>query len=182
MVSRRALTAFALVLVQLTAFAVFAQQSAEFGRGSGAEIVVTPKGSARFSGSLSVSTGTGYGLTAGGTLIEDRLWFFGSASRQSSTRFADLELPENATMSAIGASVNGQLADRHAFSAFFESARRPELTTASPSAFAGITPSSFLSLRYTGIVSDHVFFNASVTHSSTRRNGLNFPGSALATQ
>ena len=90
MVTLRAATALLLVL---TASALFAQ-SAEFGRGTGTEIVGTTKGPARLSGSLSLSTGPGYGMTAGGTLVQDRLWFFGSASRQTSTtRFADLELP-----------------------------------------------------------------------------------------
>lgn len=164
MVSRRAV--LALFLVQLSAFAVSAQQSAEFGRASGAEIEATTKGPARFSGSLAVSTGPGYGVTAGGTLLEDRLWFFGSASQQTSTtRFADLQLPENATTSAIGAKLDGQLAGSHDFSAFFEAAKRPEFATGAPS------PSSFLSLRYTGIVSSNMFFNASATRN-TRTPGL----------
>ena len=161
MASRRALTA---LLLALSAFAVSAQ---EFGRGTGAEIVGTTKGPARLSGSLSLSTGPGYGLTAGGTILEDRLWFFGSASQQTSTtRFADLELPENATTSAIGGRLNGQLADRHDFSAYFETARRPE--------FATTSNASFLSLRYTGAVSSNMFFNASIT-----RNSRQVPGAGI---
>jgi hypothetical protein len=172
MVARRALTA--VLTAQLIAFAVSAQQSSEFGRASGGQLVLTPKGAAPVSGSLqlSLSSGSdvfgrgsspGYGLTAGGTLIEDRLWFFGSASQQvSQTRFADLELPANATTSAIGARAGGRIGAGHDFSAFFEAARRPELSTTSRSSL-DLVPSSFLSLRYTGVISSNMFFNASVT-------------------
>jgi len=169
----------ALFLVQLIAFTVSAQQAAEYDRGTGGEIVMTPKGSGPVSGSLELSLSSGndvfgrgsspsYGLTAGGTLIQDRLWFFASASRQevSSSRFGDLDLPENAATGAIGARVHGQLAGSQDFSAFFEAARRPELSTNGAPSFTGIAPSSFLSLRYTGIVSSNMFFNMSVTRSS----------------
>lgn len=164
MVSRRAVTA--LVLVQLLAFAVAAQQSAEFGRASGGEVVLTPKGSAPLSGSLTLSTSTAsdvFGaMTAGGTLLEDRLWFFASASRQqtSARRFDGLELPENATTSAVGVRANAQLTSAQDFSAIFQNVRQPEaLTLGNP------VPSSFLSLRYTGIISSNMFFNASFTRT-----------------
>ncbi|HEV7765408.1 MAG TPA: hypothetical protein VGQ76_10430 [Thermoanaerobaculia bacterium] len=182
MVSRRAVTAF--LLVQLIAFAISAQQSAEFGRGTGGEIVMTPKGSSALSGSLSASIGndlfgrgnsTRYGLTAGGALVRDRLWFFASASQEetsSSSRFADLELPENATTGAVAARVDGQIGSAHDFSAFFDAARRPELSTTGTSAFVDLAPSSFLSLRYTGVVSNNTLFDASVTRSSRTVRGF----------
>jgi hypothetical protein len=182
MASRRAGTAF--LFVQLIAIAASAQQSAEFGRASGGTIVMTPKASSSFSGSLNLSMSSGsdvfglgssaaYGVTAGGALIQDRLWFFAAASREetSQSRFANLELPENATTGAIAARVNGHIAGGHDFSSFFQAARRPALSTA-PSAFAGIAPSSFLSLRHTGIVSSNMFFNASFTRSSRTVHGL----------
>ena len=162
------MTAF--LLVQLIALAA-AAQSAEFGRATGGEIVMTPKRPASFSGSLELSLSSGsdvfgrgigpaYGIAAGGTLIQDRLWFFASGSRQeaSQARFADLELPENATTGAIGARVDGQIAGGQDFSAFFEDARRQELWLTAPS--------TFLSLRHTGIVSNNMFFTASFTRSS----------------
>jgi hypothetical protein len=164
MVSRSALTA--LVLAQLIAFAAVAQQSAEFGRASGGEVVLTPKGSAPLSGSLTLSASSAsdvFGaMTAGGTLVQDRLWFFASASRQqtSATRFDGLELPENATTSALDAKAIGQLTDSQDFSAIFQNARQPE-----PFTNGATVPSSFLSLRYTGIVSSNMFFNASFTRS-----------------
>lgn len=173
MVSRRAVSAF--ILVQLIAFAVSAQQSAEFGRAKSGEIVMKPKGSSAFSGSLELSLsndffGSGssprYGVTAGGTLVQDRLWFFASASREdaSQTRFAERE--------QLGARVNGQIAGGHDFSAFFDAARRPELATTSSSALADVAPSSFLSLRYTGLVSDSMLFHASFTRSSRQVQGF----------
>jgi hypothetical protein len=174
MVCRRAVLAF--FLVQSIAFAAAAQESGEFGRASGGVIVMTPKGASPLSGSLELSTtddltgrGTSaaYGMTLGGTLIEDRLWFFASGSRQegSRVRFADLELPENATAGAIGARLDGHVGDAHDFSAFFEAARTPQLSATAPTTF-GVAPSSFLSLRYTGIVSSNMFFTASFTRSS----------------
>lgn len=175
MICRSAVTA--LFVVQLFACAVSAQQSSEFARASSGEIVMTPKGSAKFSGSLEVSTSrggdvfgrgdsTGYGVTAGGTLLQDRLWFFGSATRQSASaaRWQQLELPENATSGAIGARVSGQLAGGHDFSAFFQSARQPELSNAFPSTLS-VVPSTFLALRYTGVITPNMFFTASVTRS-----------------
>ncbi len=174
MASRRAVTA-ALVLALMIAFTVSAQQSAEFGRASAGEIVLRPKSSAPLSGSLELllpaGGSPGYGATAGGTLIQDRLWFFASASHQemsSSSRFTDLALPENLTSSAAGGRVNGQLGGAHDFSAFFEAAKRPQLSTTATasSSFAGAVPSSFLSLRYTGVVSSNTFFSASFVRSS----------------
>lgn len=182
MVTRRVVVA--LLLVQLTAFAVSAQQSAEYGRAASGEMVMTPKGSAPFSGSLEVSMSTGndffgrgsfpaYAVTAGGTLVNDRLWFFGSAVRQEVpvSRFETLDLPETATSGAVAAQAHGQIAGSHAFSAFVEAARRPELQVAASSAstFEDVLPSSFLSLRYTGVVSSDLMFSGSLTRSSRIR-------------
>jgi hypothetical protein len=178
----------ALLLVQLIAFAVAAQQSAEFGRASCGEIVVTPKRSVRFSGSLGLSLASGndvfgrggaagYGVTAGGTLLQDRLWFFASASQQeaSSLRFADRGLTENGTTRAAGARVDGQLGGTQDFSAFFEAARRPQLSTTAPATFGGSVPSSFLSLHYTGVVSSNAFLSASFTRRAGTAQGV-LPG------
>jgi hypothetical protein len=188
MVSRRVVTA--LVLAQLLALGLAAQEmaaqpSSEFGRASGGDLVLTPKGSAPLSGSLDLSLSRGgdvfgrdakaYGITAGGTLLQDRLWFFASGSRQEATpsHFADLGFPQNATAGAIR--TNAQLSASQSFSTFFEAARRPQASAASPigvSPFAASGPSSFLSLHYTGIVSNSMFFSGSVTRSSTTRSNL----------
>lgn len=68
------------------AVAAQAQQpapAAEFGRGSGGQIDVVTKTPTDVSGTLAItSLGSteGYGATLGGTLLNDRLWFFGSTS------------------------------------------------------------------------------------------------------
>jgi hypothetical protein len=166
MASRRAVPA--LILAQLLAFTLTAQQQpAEFGHASGGAVVLTPKGSAPLSGTLQLSASSAsdvFGaITAGGTLLQDRLWFFASASRQetSSRRFDALTLPENATTTAISARANTQLTAAQDFSAIFQTASQPQ-----PATLRTTVPSSFLSLRYTGIVSNNMFFNASFTRTS----------------
>jgi hypothetical protein len=166
------------------ASAVSAQQSSEFGRATGGDMVLTPKRFAPFSGSLSLSLSSGnsmfgrgsspgYGVTAGGTLVQDRLWFFGTASRQQSqSRFGEVGFPANATSSAIGARVDGQIGSAHDFSAFFDAAQRPQFSTPAASSIVGVGPSSFLSLRYDGVVSSNMFFSASFARSSRAVNGL----------
>jgi hypothetical protein len=183
MVSRRVLTA--LVLAQLLALGMVAQQSSEFGRASGGDLVLTPKGSAPLSGSLELSLSQGgdvfgrdakaYGITTGGTLLADRLWFFASGSRQeaSPSKFADLGFPQNATAGAIR--TNAQLGASQDLTTFFEAARRPQASSMPAigvSPFAASGPSSFLSLHYTGIVSNSMFFSGSVTRSSRTGAGL----------
>jgi len=188
MVTRRLVAA--LVFAQVLSLGLAAQEAAstpssEFGRASGGDLVLTPKGSAPLSGSLELSLSRGgdlfgrdgkaYGITAGGTLLQDRLWFFASGSRQeaSPSKFADLGFPQNTTAGAIR--TNGQLGASQSFSTFFETVRRPQASTTSPigvSPFAASGPSSFLSLHYTGIVSNSMFFSGSVTRSSVTRSGL----------
>lgn len=124
-----------LLLVSTTAFAQ------EFGRASGGDLSMLTKGPSMFSGSLSASwgfgSGKGYAGTAGGTLLKDRMWFFGTAEHLQPTRFSTT-LPQISLGNAIGASLNTQLGDRNAFGASF---RQTSI------------PSNFLSLRYTGMIS-----------------------------
>jgi hypothetical protein len=168
MVSRSAVAA----LLLLIASGVSAQSSAEFGRASGGEVALTTKGSTSLSGSMEMSltngNSPGYGLTLGGELVPDRLWFFVAGSRQelSRTRFARLDLPENATMGAVGARAHGQVGASHDFSAFFEAARRPEISTPFTT---DLVPSSFLSLRYSGLLSSNMLVSGSFVRSSRTR-------------
>jgi len=76
------------------------------------------------------------------------VWFFGTVS-QSVSRWTD-------------AKMTGQIGDRQNLEASFADSRQPELTTTG-SMFTSPIPSSFLSLRYTGIVTDNMFFTASVS-------------------
>lgn len=167
MVSRR--LAAALVLAQLTAGAALAQ-SAEFGRASGGEITAVTKGAtAPFSGSLGLSMGSdvfgrreGYEATIGGTLIQDRLWFFAAGSQQSGAayNFADLQLPERAVTGAIDAKLDGQLGSAHDFSAMYSAVQTPVLTM---NATPLTVPTNFLSLRYSAVVTNNLTFSATYT-------------------
>jgi hypothetical protein len=141
-----------LAIVLMLAVAAFAQESAEFARATGREVVLTPKGAAPLSGTLNLSLGNGqrYGVTTGGTLMQDHLWFFATASRQQGSHFAQINLPEN----AVAARVNAQVGASQDFSAFFANTR----ATASP--FASVTPSSLFTMRYTGVISSNMFFTA----------------------
>ncbi len=140
--------ALAVFLSQLFAAAAFAQSAGEFGQASGGSIDTITKHSSRLSGSLSLSAGVGkgYDATLGGTLVPDRVWFFASAAKNDSffgpRRMTDTEMTAN-------------LGDRQNLAAAFASTRTQSTFT------PGTIPSSFLSLHYTGIVTNNMFVTAS---------------------
>lgn len=143
----------------MTAAAVFGQ-SAEYGRTSGGEIKGIAKRPSTFSGSLGLgfSTGSGRNLLAsgGGTLLKDRLWFFGSAEiNQQRPQFL-MNTGRAAPVMTFG-DMTARISDKQMFT-----------TSANRGANFGILPSSFLTLHYTGIVSSNMFFTASVSQSSSR--------------
>jgi hypothetical protein len=152
-------------------------QTAEFDRVSGGEIAVVTKEARKLSGTLGMSSSrsdAGFGSlkgfegTLGGTIVDDRLWFFAAASRSESLRFISSvsEVAQPALTNAVDAKVMTQLGSRQDLSASFSSGR--ELVATSPVTM-GAVPSTFLSLRYTGIVSSNMFFNVSVVQSATGR-------------
>ncbi|MFZ2490486.1 MAG: hypothetical protein WA208_03285 [Thermoanaerobaculia bacterium] len=162
MLSRRTLVAA--LFVQLVAAVAVGQ---EFGRASGGQVVLSAKGSNKPTGSLGLRTGNatkGLEATLGGTLIEDRLWFFGSASMVEgiSSRFAP---SSNGSIDAIDAKLDAQIGRTHAFSAAYTDRTVADL----PDQFSATLPSSFLSLRYDGVISSNAFFSAHVSRSSTRQ-------------
>ena len=113
----------------------------EFGRVSGGQVDVVTKGTGDLSGSLAImSLGSReeYGATLGGTLLEDRLWFFGAGA-----------LP-----GATDAKMTAQLGSRNSVNASFS-------RTSAESTSAQALPSSFMSLRYDGMASGNFFFSAS---------------------
>jgi hypothetical protein len=173
MTSKRAVAV--LFVAQMVAAVGLAQDvtSSEFGRVSAGEVELLPKQTRTLSGSLGFSMsksmasfgGKGYDATLGGTILEDRLWFFASAQQHDvrlTSGVVQTQLPERAVVGAVDAKLTGQLGERQTFDAVFEAGRQP-FTTA-PNAVTGVTPSSFLSLRYTGVVSSNMFFNASFSH------------------
>lgn len=149
--------------------------SSEFDRGSGGVIDVLAKHGAPLSGSLSIAgsrslgafgsgnSGRGYGATLGGSLVQDRVWFFASAERSDSsfaTRYAPQagsSIPNFPRSDATDARMTAQIGSRQSLAALFATTRNSGNTLG---IFAPQN-SSFLSLHYTGVVSDNMFFNAS---------------------
>lgn len=140
--------------------AVLAQAASnEFGHTSAGEIDLLTKRPSRLSGSLGLSLfgsgGHGYNGTLGGTIVKDRVWFFASAEK-AQPQFS----PSYATPArAIDTKLNAQLGDRQALAATFASTNAP--ATAAP------LPSSFLSLHYTGVLTDSMFFTATFSRNTT---------------
>jgi hypothetical protein len=185
---KRTLSAF--FLAPLLAAAAFAQSeppatapsvpsspTAEFGRVSGGDIDMLTKHGQAFSGSIGMMTspsqlssgsggnGKGFDATLGGTLVKDRVWFFGSTERRDSLFASQYAAPfadgatSRVTSRATDARLTAQLGDRQNLAASFAASRQPALTTAPT--LTGTLPSSFLSLHYTGIVSSNMFISAS---------------------
>jgi hypothetical protein len=168
------------LLAQIIAVAVLAQEapastpisSSEFGRGSGGQIEVLTRHSNRLSGSLGMrfsgsqtpfgSGSRGYEATVGGALAEDRIWFFGSILRDDALPLAaPRAISTPVASSAEMGKLDAQIGDRNSLAALFAAGR-----TAGTTSLGDQTPSSFLSLHYTGIVSSNVFFTASYARSA----------------
>ena len=145
----RKCTLLALAVTSLITATAFAQSSAEFGRASGGQLDLAVKAPSHFSGSLGLRTALnnglrGYGATFGGTLVKDRLWFFATADHN------EMRFPST---------VRANLGDRNSLGASFRTQRNVMPAT---------IPSSFLSLRYTGIVSSNMFVTATMSQTSSR--------------
>ena len=144
-----------LLLISSSAFAQ------EYGRASGGDLSMLTKSPAMFRGSLGASFGMGgakgYLGTASGTLMKDRMWFFGAAEHLQAPRISTT-LPQISLGNAVSASLNTQIGDRNTLGASFRS------TTP---AFNGALPSNFLSLRYTGMISSSSV--VTISASQTRR-------------
>ena len=152
MFSKRVAVAFFLAFV--VAGAALAQTTpAEFGRADGGDLGALVKQPGTWSGSFGLTTSSGSdfaskGLagTMGGALVADRIWFFATASRDTSR-------PPTIT-SAFDTKLTGQIGDRQSLAALAGKA-------------------SSLSLHYTGLLSSTSSFSASVsTRRSTAQPGL----------
>jgi hypothetical protein len=151
-------TLAAILLAQILAGTALAQEaaSAEFGRASGGQLAfAVRKTSLPFSGSLGMAfpflsghEGKRNAATLGGTLVKDRLWFFATAEQTDTPRLSD-------AAPRFDTNLNALLGDRQSLGAALSAGE----TTA---------PSSFLSLRYTGIVSSNMFFSATFGRSSSQ--------------
>jgi hypothetical protein len=162
----------AVLLGSMVVTGAFAQAtSPEFGRASGGQIEAITKQPTKLSGSLgvSISESNGYQATLGGTILQDRLWFFASAQQQESLWSGSELRPmlEPSVTEASNAKLTAQFGNRHSLAASFSAGR--ETIAASPVTFGGPVPSSFLSLRYGVAVSSNLFFHASVSQRSNMR-------------
>lgn len=151
-------TGVALFLTLMMTDAVLGQ---EFGSVSGGQIKVLTKGPKKMSGSLGISRSSqavnGYEATLGGELLDERIWFFAAASI----------LPEVSVSSRVGtidAKLDTQLGSRSTLGASFS--QQPGEPAFATNIVPAIVPSSFLSLRYTGVISESIFFNASATRTT----------------
>jgi hypothetical protein len=165
----------AAVLIVFAQLAVGVALAQEYGRTSGGQLNLFTKQPNRLSGSLGISLSRslfgsnlkGYEGTLGGTVIADRLWFFGSMQRNDTLRFASA-LPQIETAPATYGKVDAHLGDRQSLSAI---AARTQLSTSTLST----VPASFLSMHYTGIISSNSFFTASVSQSVAHSATPSFP-------
>lgn len=150
---RRSLAALALILSSLSASA-----QSEFHRATGGEIDALTKSPRPLSGTLSLRAGDGrgYGATLGGSLVRDRVWFFASME-QSRISVASRYGFADADAGIAAATMVAQLGDRQSLQATARDSRDSVLAI----------PTSFLSLRYTGIISDSMFVNVSVSRTAT---------------
>jgi hypothetical protein len=154
-----------LVLALTVSGSALAQDAttSEFDRVSGGQIEAMTKAAVKpLSGSLSVSTGQRYEATLGGEVLKDRLWFFGAASQYQALQFSS-QLPAMEPMNAktFDAKLSAQLGDRHHLSGSFSTGRNAVMTMW-PSLVVEPFPSNFLSLHYTGVVSENMFFTGSL--------------------
>jgi hypothetical protein len=144
----------AAVLVSLTLASAALAQS-EFGRVSGGSLDVLTKHRPQLSGSFELSAARGfskgYNATLGGTIVPDRLWFFASADRST---------PTFAQTNAVDAKVLSQLGDRQNLAASFGTSHT-QLVETPAATFPAPLPSQFLTLHYTGIISNNMFVTAS---------------------
>lgn len=141
---------------------------------SGGAIDGRAKHTNRFSGSIGVSfseggreglfrAGPSRGLdaTLGGAVIEDRLWFFGSAQLQQSSRPAPLVAAGAAVPAAIDAKALAQIGERQSLQSVWS--RESGLFTGANV----LRPHSLFSLHYTAVVSSNMFVTASATRSGS---------------
>ena len=139
-------------------------KTSEFDRVSGGQIEAMTKATVKpLSGRLSIGTGQRYEATLGGEVLKDRLWFFGAASQYQALQFSS-QLPAMEPIDAktFDAKLSAQLGDRHHMTGSFSTGRNAAMTM-SPSLVVEPFPSNFLSLHYTGVVSENMFFTGSLT-------------------
>jgi len=162
--------AFALIAISAVAqptVAIAPPSSSEFGRADGGALEMVTKSRERLSGTLSLSRdfgafgGNRYDGSVGGAVVNDRVWFFASASLLPAMRFSP------AASGAVDTRVTAQPVDWMSVSGWYARAQQAALTV-TPSSPMNVTsvPSSWLSLHATAMPNDHTLME----FSFSRRN------------
>lgn len=152
-----------LLAIQLVALAAFAQVSAEYGHASSDPLETIIKTPRQTHASLSLLSGRGYEGTLGGQLVQDRLWFFGSASVLPRTTLSNFNTSlTNANTKSIDAKTTAQPVDWASVTGSFSRVNQPLTSN------LGMLSQSFLSLRSTAVLSPQMTMDISVTRSNLR--------------
>ncbi|HEY2091126.1 MAG TPA: hypothetical protein VGJ81_04510 [Thermoanaerobaculia bacterium] len=146
--------AFALLL----ATAAFGQ---EYGTSAGEMRMVTKSATSAMSGSFTLGTNL-MSASYGGTVVPDRVWFFGSAMRDKSNLLNSQYGTPVAPMRSLDGKTTAQLGDRQSLVAAFTSAASPA-TAVSPR-----LNTSLFDLHYMMNVSPNSFFTVNVTKNGGR--------------
>ena len=146
-------TVIALALI-VSAGNLLAQEFTEYSRTDAGQIeMLTKRATRKLSGSLGATLlgGKGYEATLGGTLVNDRLWFFASMQQFQMASPAVVQGAQPINMDAAFGKMVAQIGDRQNIIVSGGTETNPFLSV----------PSTFLSLRYTGTLSSNSFFTAS---------------------
>ena len=144
-------------LLFLLATAATAQ---EYSTSAGDVRLLTKHATSSMSGSFTLGTNL-MSANYGGTVIPDRVWFFGSALRDKSNLLTS-QYGAPVSMRGLDAKSTVQLGDRQSLLAAFNSAASPA---------TGVTPrlnTTLFNLHYMMNVSPSSFFTVSVTKSGER--------------
>ena len=145
-----------LALSLLLATAAFAQEYTT----SGGEVrLVTKHATSATTGSFTLGTGL-MSASYGGTLVPDRIWFFGTAMREKSNLLTSQYGAPAVSLQGLDAKTTAQLGDRQSLVAAFNFA-----------ASSAVTPrlnTSLFDMHYSMMVSPSSFFTVNVTKNGTR--------------
>lgn len=146
-----------LALTLLLATAAMAQEYTS----SGGEVsLVTKRATSAMSGSFSLGTKL-MSASYGGTLVPDRVWFFGSAMRDKSNFLTSQYGTPAVSLRSFDGKATAQLGDRQSLVSAFTSATSPGTT---------LTPrlnNSMFDMHYMMNVSPSSFFTVNVTKNSS---------------
>ncbi|HEX3111275.1 MAG TPA: hypothetical protein VHU41_19385 [Thermoanaerobaculia bacterium] len=148
-----------LALSLLLATTAFAQEYTA----SGGEVrLVTKHATGGMSGSFSLGTGGLMSANYGGTLVPDRIWFFGAAMRDKSNLLTSQYGAPAVSLRGLDAKTTAQLGDRQSLVTAFNS------SASSATALNPRLNTSLFDMHYTMMVSPSAFFSVNVTKNGTR--------------